>query len=382
MEKLKNVDKLAGYLIVLGIIAITALLCWYFRSVLIYIILAFVVSLLSQPLMRLMRKLRIKDKSAPDWLMAILSITIVLAVLILAVTQIIPVISSIIKEASVLHEIKHLDGNIPQAVNGWIVGLFPGLGEDYDAISVILDYLKGATSGISITGVLGSVASVAVNMAIGIFSVVFISFFFVKDEKLFSKIVGALVPDKIEASVTEAIADIEHLLSRYFVGLLLEMLAVALIDFLGLWIIARVGATYALGIAFIAGILNIIPYVGPIIGEVLGAVLCMVLKYGAGTGLDVGIWVFGLIVLAIMLGAQLIDNFVLQPVIYSTSIQATPLEIFIVMLMAGHIGGIVGMLAAIPAYTVIRTVAGRFFYNKKVVRRLMPELEKEVSLRQ
>ena len=105
------------------------------------------------------------------------------------------------------------------------------------------------------------------------------------------------------------------------------------------------------------------------------------LKYGAGTGLDVGIWVFALIVLAIMLGAQLIDNFVLQPIIYSTSIKATPLEIFIVMLMAGHIGGIVGMLAAIPAYTVIRVIAGRFFYNKKFVRRLMPDLEREVAER-
>ena len=125
MERLKNVDKLAGYLIVLGIIAITALLCWYFRSVLIYIILAFVVSLLSQPLMRLMRKLRIKDKSAPDWLMAILSITIVLAVLILAVTQIIPVISSIIKEASVLNEIKHLDGTFPRQSTAGLWGSFP-----------------------------------------------------------------------------------------------------------------------------------------------------------------------------------------------------------------------------------------------------------------
>ena len=136
-----------------------------------------------------------------------------------------------------------------------------------------------------------------------------------------------------------------------------------------------------MGIAYIAGILNIIPYVGPIIGEVLGVVLCLVLKYGAGTGLDVSIWVFALIVLAIMLGAQLIDNFVLQPIIYSTSIQATPLEIFIVMLMAGHIGGIVGMLAAIPAYTVIRVIAGRFFYHTKIVRRLMPDLEKEVTER-
>ena len=146
-----------------------------------------------------------------------------------------------------------------------------------------------------------------------------------------------------------------------------------------MWIIAQVGAPYALGIAFIAGILNIIPYVGPLLGEVLGVVLCVVLKYGAGLGLGVNIWVFALIVLVIMLSVQLIDNFVLQPVIYSTSIQSTPLEIFIVMLMAGHMGGILGMLAAIPAYTVIRVIAGSFFYDKKVVQRLMPDLKKEVE---
>lgn len=80
-----------------------------------------------------------------------------------------------------------------------------------------------------------------------------------------------------------------------------------------------------------------------------------------------------------MLGVQLIDNFVLQPIIYSSSIQATPLEIFIVMLMAGHMGGMIGMLAAIPTYTVIRVMAGRFFYKQKIVRRLMPDMVKEVE---
>ena len=134
-----------------------------------------------------------------------------------------------------------------------------------------------------------------------------------------------------------------------------------------------------MGIAFSAGILNIIPYVGPIIGEAIGVLLCMVLKYGTGVGLNVNIWIFALIVLAIMLGVQLIDNFVLQPIIYSTSIQSTPLEIFIVMLIAGHIGGILGMLAAIPAYTVIRVIAGRFFYDKKFVQRLMPDMGKKTT---
>jgi predicted PurR-regulated permease PerM len=292
---------------------------------------------------------------------------------------VIPVVVNIINEASFFSDMNLLDGNISDTVNGWVIGIFPSLGADYDAIGIVLDYLKGSVSNFSITGILGSVASVVIDLAVGIFAVVFIAFFFVKDEKLFSKIVAALVPDRIEASVTEAIGDIEHLLSRYFIGLLMEMLGVAFFNFLGLWIIARIGPTYALGIAFIAGILNIIPYVGPIIGEVLGVLLCMVLKYGAGVGLNVNIWIFALIVLAIMLTVQLIDNFVLQPIIYSTSIQATPLEIFIVMLIAGNIGGIVGMLAAIPAYTVVRVVAGRFFYQKKIVRRLMPDLEKEVQ---
>jgi predicted PurR-regulated permease PerM len=379
MEKQSNVERLSGYIILIGVLAIAGALCWYFRSVLMYIILAFVVSLVSRPLVSLMRKVQVKGKSAPDWLLAILSIFFVIAGLSLVVTQAIPVVVNIIREAAVFNDMNLSGSDISDTVNGWVVGLFPSLGPDYDAISVILDYLKNATSGFSITGLLGSVAGAVVNLAVGLFAVVFISFFFVKDDKLFSRIVAALVPDPIEGKVTDAIGDIERLLSRYFVGLLLEMLCVAFFNFLGLSLIARIGANYALGIAFIAGILNIIPYVGPIIGEVLGVLLCLVLKYGAGVGLDVNIWIFALIVLAIMLGVQLIDNFVLQPLIYSTSIQASPLEIFIVMLMAGHLGGIVGMLAAIPGYTIIRVVAGRFFYDKKIVRRLMPDLEKEVN---
>lgn len=378
MENQSKLEKLAGYLIFLGVLAIVCLACWYFSNVLIYVILAFLVSLLSQPLMRLMKKIRIKGKSAPNGLLAIFAIILVLAILLLVVILVIPVVVNIINEASLFGDSSSL-GNLGDTINEWIVGLFPSLGADFDAVSVLLNYLKGSLSDFSVTGLIGSVGSIIIDLAVGLFSVVFISFFFVKDETLFSKIVAALVPDRIETSVTESIIDIEHLLSRYFVGLLIEMLCVAVLNFLGLSLIARIGVTYALGIAFIAGILNIIPYVGPIIGEAIGVLLCMVLKYGTGVGLDVNIWIFALIVLAIMLGVQLVDNFVLQPIIYSTSIQATPLEIFIVMLIAGHIGGILGMLAAIPAYTVIRVIAGRFFYDKKFVQRLMPDLEKEIT---
>ena len=372
MEQERSIDRLARYLIIAATIAILACLCWYFKSVLVYVIVAFVVSLLARPLMRLMRKVKIRGKSLPGGLLAILAIVFILGILILVVTQVIPVVTRIVRDAAVLNSATAA-GNPLDRINDWIVGLFPGLGPDFNVITVLMDKLKEVADLSNVTAVISSVTSVVTGLVVGLFSIVFISFFFVRDETLFRKIVCALVPDRMEGNMSKSLGDIEGLLSRYFVGLLVEMTGVALLDFLGLWFIARLGFTNALGIAFIAGILNIIPYVGPLLGEVVGVVLAVILKYGAGVGLPVNIWVFALIVLAIMLTTQLVDNFVYQPLIYSTSIKASPLEIFIVILLAGHMGGVVGMLVAIPAYTVVRVIASRFFPDLKLVKRLIPD---------
>ena len=372
MEQERSIDRLARYIIVAATLAVLACLCWYFKSVLVYIIVAFVVSLIGQPVMRLLRKIRIRGKSAPDGLLAILTIVLILGTLILVVTQVIPVVTGIVRDAAVLNSVT-ADGNPLDRVNDWIVSLFPGLGPDFNIITILMDKLREVTNLSNVTSVISSVTSFVTSLVVGLFSVVFISFFFVRDETLFRKIVSALVPDRMEGKLAKSLGDIEGLLSRYFVGLLVEMTGVALLDFLGLWIIARLGFSNALGIAFIAGILNVIPYVGPLVGEVVGVVLAVILKYGTGVGLGVNIWVFALIVLAIMLTTQLVDNFVYQPLIYSTSIKASPLEIFIVILLAGHIGGVVGMLVAIPAYTVVRVIASRFFPDLKLVKRLIPD---------
>ena len=372
MEQERSIDRLARYIIIAATLAVLACLCWYFKSVLVYIIVAFVVSLIGQPVMRLLRKIRFRGKSAPDGLLAILTIFVILGTLILVVTQVIPVVTGIVRDAAVLNSVT-AEGNPLDRVNDWIVGLFPGLGADFNIITILMDKLREVTNLSNVTSVISSVTSFVTSLVVGLFSVVFISFFFVRDETLFRKIVSALVPDRIEGNLAKSLGDIEGLLSRYFVGLLIEMTGVALLDFLGLWIIARLGFSNALGIAFIAGILNVIPYVGPLIGEAVGVVLAVVLKYGTGIGLDVNIWIFALIVLAIMLATQLVDNFVYQPLIYSTSIKASPLEIFIVILLAGHIGGVVGMLVAIPAYTVLRVIASRFFPDLKLVKRLIPD---------
>ena len=378
MEQERSIDRLARYLIGAGTLAILAWLCWYFKSVLVYVIVAFVVSLIGQPVMRMLRKVTVRGKSAPDWLLAILTILLILGILILVVTQAIPVVTRIVRDAAVLNSAT-VSGNPLDRVNDWIIGLFPALGPDFDLIDILMDKLRDVTNITNVTAVISSVTSFVTSFAVGLFSIVFISFFFVRDETLFRKIVCALVPDRMEGKIAKALGDIEHLLSRYFVGLLIEMTGVALLDFLGLWLIARLGFSNALGIAFFAGILNIIPYVGPLIGEAVGVILAVILKYGTGVGLGVNIWVFALIVLAIMLTTQFVDNFVYQPLIYSTSIKASPLEIFIVILLAGHIGGVVGMLVAIPAYTVVRVIASRFFRHVKPVRKLMPDLDREIQ---
>lgn len=377
MEKERNIDKLAGYLIKLGAFAIIAALCWYFKNVLIYIIVAFVVSLIGRPIMKLLKRIRIKKFHLPDWLSAVLTIIVILGFLTLIVTQLVPLVSNIVRDASVLNSKVYLDSNPVERINEWLIGLFPDLGADFNLIDIVMAKLKELVSFSSVTGFVGSVASLVSSAFVGLFSVVFISFFFLKDANLFERIICALVPDRIEHTMTTTLNDIKQLLSRYFVGLLLEMLGVALIDCLGLWLIARLDFSYAIGIAFIAGLLNVIPYVGPLMGEVIGVVLGVILKIGVGAGLDVNVWVFALIVLAVMLTAQLIDNFIYQPVIYSTSIKAHPLEIFIVLLMAGHIGGTIGMLVAIPAYTVVRVIAIRFFYRFKPIQRLSPDLSEE-----
>ena len=376
----RSLDRLARYLIWLGFAAIIALVCWYFRSVLIYIIAAFVVSLIGRPIMMVLKRLRIKGHSAPDWLLTILTIIIIFAILGLIVTQAFPVVIGIIRDASLLSDSGAGEGLALEQLNQWLIGLFPALGEDFNGVELLMGQLKQVLNLSSVSSVIGSVASVVTSLAVGIFSIIFISFFFIKDSTLFSRIVGALVPDRIEASVGKAIGEIEILLSRYFVGLIIEIVGVALVDFLGLWLIARIGFSYAIGIAFIAGMLNVIPYVGPFAGQVIGVVLGLIIKYGTGAGLDVNIWIFALIIFGVMMAAQLIDNFVYQPLIYSTSIKASPLEIFIVLLAAGHIGGAFGMFVAIPAYTVLRVVASRFFHEFKPIRRLIPDTSQEDRL--
>ncbi len=377
MDNTRYTEKLAKYILLAAGTAIVAALCWYFRSVLTYILVAVVVSLIAKPLVGLMQKVRIKGRQAPSWFLAALSLLIVIGLLLGVISVIIPIVGNILKDISLANIGGIAKGvSIPlEEFNGFLRTRIPSLGGDFRIEIAVLQEIQKFFNPAIFSSVIGSAASFLTDFGIGLFSVVFIGFFFIKDDGLFTNIVCALVPDKHEKTTEKAVSDIGYLLSRYFIGVIIEILGVALVNFIGLLLVARLGFNASIGIAFLTGIFNVIPYVGPLLGGALGTILGLILKYTSASpiGLDVNFWIFTVILIAIFCVAQLFDNFLYQPVIYSTSIKAKPLEIFIVLLIVGHIGGPLGMIIAIPCYTAVRVIAFRFFGHIKAIKRLIPD---------
>ena len=170
MEKERNTDKLAGYLIKLGGLAIIAALCWYFKNVLIYIIVAFVVSLIGRPIMKLLKQFHIKKFRLPDWLSAVLTLVLIVGFLTLIITQLIPMVTNIVRDAAVLNGNTYLESNPVEKINEWLIGLFPNLGEDFDLVAVLMTQLKDLVSFNSVTGFVGSVASLVSSAFVGVFA--------------------------------------------------------------------------------------------------------------------------------------------------------------------------------------------------------------------
>jgi predicted PurR-regulated permease PerM len=217
----------------------------------------------------------------------------------------------------------------------------------------------------------GSFVGFLGNLIIAIMSIFFISFFFIREQGLFINILKAFAPNEYEGQVTHAIDDITNLLRRYFVGVAVQMTIITLFVSITLSIF---GIKNALLIGFFAAIMNIIPYLGPIIGATFGVIITI------SSYLELPFYSEMLplliTVMAVFAVMQMLDNFILQPNIFGKSVKAHPLEIFVVVLAGAQIGGILGMILAIPSYTVLRVVAKVFLSEFKVVQKITRSLEK------
>lgn len=204
---------------------------------------------------------------------------------------------------------------------------------------------------------------------IGLFSVIFISFFLLKDSKLMLNSILVFANKGSEDKFQRVFNKIKILLSRYFVGLTLQ-LTILFVLYSILLSIFEINNPIA--IAFICAFLNIIPYLGPIFAGILISLFVISSNLGAD---------FQMVILPqllyVMTGygiCQLIDNFINQPQIFGASVRSHPLEIFLVILIAGLLFGIMGMVVAVPFYTAMKVIAKESLSEYKIVKRLTRDL--------
>jgi predicted PurR-regulated permease PerM len=354
-----------GILRALGIIIGVFLILYFLykiQAVIVYIAIAAVISLIGRPIILfLRRKLKFNNTLA-------VIVTMVLFIGLLAglIGLFIPLILEQGHNLSLLN-IEQLQRNI-EDIYTQIMNYFAVNQIDVEQSLKDSNLWSKIDFGL-IPNFLNSIISGLGSFSIGLFSVLFISFFFLKDSQLFEDGIMMFVPDTKESRSKKSFTKIKDLLSRYFVGLIFQILILFVIYTIVLLIF---GINNAIVIAFLCALLNWIPYVGPLVSGFLILILTMSSNLGAS---------FSEVILPktiyVMIGyviAQLVDNFFSQPFIFSKSVKSHPLEIFLVIIIAGILFGIVGMIIAIPTYTAIKVILKEFLSDYKVVQKLTKNL--------
>ncbi len=347
--------------IIVGIFILLYFL-YQIQSVIVYIAIAVVISLIGRPIVIFLRR-RLKFNT----IFAVI-ITMILFVALLAglVSLFIPLVAEQSHNLALLN-IDQLQSNVENLYRE-IVTYFELNRIDIEQSIKDSGFLTNIDYSI-IPNFLNSLVSGLGSFSIGLFSVLFISFFFLKDSQLFEDGIITFVPDKNELRVKKSITKIKDLLSRYFVGLIFQILILFVIYTIVLLVF---GIKNAIVIAFLCALLNLVPYIGPLVSACLMILLSMSSNLGQS---------FSEVILPktiyVMIGfviAQLVDNFFSQPVIFSKSVKSHPLEIFLVIIIAGLLFGIIGMIVAIPTYTAIKVILKEFLSDNKIVKRITKNL--------
>ena len=218
---------------------------------------------------------------------------------------------------------------------------------------------------------LNSFLSTLGSFSMGFASVLFITFFLLKEKDVLYLKFKRLLPENQKEKVLNSIQDINHLLSRYFLGLLLQLTIIMLL-YLIIFIIF--GVENAIIIALLCAIFNIVPYVGPLIASIVAGLLIMTSGIGSGADFATETLPTAIYVLIGMSLVQVIDNNFSSPLIFSKSTNSHPLEIFLVILIAGILSGITGMIIAVPFYTSLKVIGKEFLPNNKIIKALTKNL--------
>ncbi len=347
---------------------------WFFRNIVAYILISGVLSIMGRPLVELLCKIRIKKWRFPRALSALITLLVIWGFVLLFLLVFVPLVTRQINFFATIDSDK-----IVQLIEEPLVRLeafFRTFDSELGNDTTIREYLTQKVAGIMdinlLQNILGSAVGIAGNIVITVFALSFITFFFLKDQHLFYESILMWIPDKYTEGFRRALNSISNLLTRYFVGILCQVTCIMIIIDIGMTIVG-IDFHQALVMGLVIGIMNIIPYIGPWIGFFIA--LIMGVASHINMDFSTVVWPMMIYMAIVVLVTQTIDNIFFQPVIYSNSVKAHPLEIFVVVLAFGSFAGVGGMILGIPSYTVLRVLAKEFFNNFKAVQKITSSLD-------
>jgi predicted PurR-regulated permease PerM len=357
----RTVAGTIGFLVLL-------LALWRFRSLVGYLLVALALSFAGRPIVLLAQRIKIKGKNLPSSFGAALALTLMVGLSLALIQLFAPLFA---EQAQAIQEldsrqIRSLFGRLTHWLDADLFFLDLS-GQGIRNSEFLLQQMQSLVQLEGVGSLFGGIIGRLGDGFVAVFSILFMAFFFLKDGALFRNVMDAITPDSMVERMQSILDRTTHLLTRYFGGLVIQVIIITTLISLGLQII---GVEHAFLIGLLAGVFNLIPFLGPIVGAFIGlaliatthaddpATLTALLGWGA----------------VIFLMAQLVDNFFTQPVIFASRVHAHPLEIFLVISIAGSLAGIAGMILAIPGYTLFRIVAQELFSGFKVVDRLTKNL--------
>jgi predicted PurR-regulated permease PerM len=363
MRELYKKNKLFFLILLIGA---AGFLVWYFSNIVIFIIVAGVISIIGSPLVALFDKIKIGRFTFPHVLSVSVTLLIMLLLFVGMFSLFIPII---VNEANLISNIDgkqfmaYYQSDVASLQHTLIhYGIMPrGATIETIAKQAILKIIDFGM----FSNVLTSVISFTGTFFFNLFSILFLSFFFMQDYKMLPRFILLVTPEKYDEQIKNVMFKSKDLLSRYFIGLIIQIIANIVTYSLALYI---VGVPNPLVIGFFTGIIIIVPYLGGIISMLMGVILGVTGVISAG---DYSmIMPMALRIVAAMFVVQTIDNNVFAPLIQGKSVKAHPVEIFLVVIAAASLGGIAGMIVAVPAYGFVKIIAHEFLSNFRIVRHM------------
>jgi predicted PurR-regulated permease PerM len=210
----------------------------------------------------------------------------------------------------------------------------------------IAEYINTRLHTVS-TSLLPEISDLAGKLISGVTFVIVVPlvlFFFLSEGRAIKRALIELVPNRYFEMVLNLLYRIDVQLGGYIRGMVLYVIIMSILSILGLY---AVGLEYFLVIGAVAGIVNVIPYLGPMIGIVAG-VMAAVIQHSA---LTVGVM---LPVVVVLLVVHLIDNVFVTPVVVARSVNLHPLIVIFMVLVGSQLFGAIGMLLAVPVTAVLK----------------------------